>query len=207
MSNLIKPTVFVRPWQAWIVEMATYSPALTVPNWSNIGLVKTALEALTWTEIGNFQEFTITGVKDNEQEYLSDKCNVWSIARTFSEREDVSFNWIDAANLDIYNKFMNFYFETTATTKTVSKVFQDYEAKFIVLRFTVCDLPWYDITYAEDLTKKLVDTHYIAKTSLTSEFAKRYYALWNQQTAEFPTMEFTWEKWWFYVFDREELPA
>ena len=82
--TLIKPTVFVRPGQSWNVEIAPWSAALTIPNGSNSVAVKSALDLLTYTNVWDFQEFAITGVRDNEQEYLSDRCGIGTVCGLMS---------------------------------------------------------------------------------------------------------------------------
>jgi len=203
--SLYTPQKFTRPAQSGTPSIATYTSTLTSPNGSNIATVISDLDALTYTDLGDYQEFNIIGRRDNEKEFTSDLCGVGTYAKTFDEREDVSFNWLDSANLDLYQDFMNVFYETTLTEKIVSKNFEAVEAKFVVLKFVACDLNGYDIAYAEDPTKKIVDTHYVVKASLSSDFEKQYAAIGNDQDFAGTAVEFTGEKGGFYVFKRQEF--
>lgn len=96
------------------------------------------------------------------------------------------------------------YTYTPANKKYSGYNFEAQSVPFVALKFVSCDRLWYDIDDNINASKWVTDTVYVAKASLTGDFAKQYYNLDNE-TFEGSPVEFLWEEGWLALTVQSEI--
>lgn len=192
-------------WGSGIVEVAPYAESVAwVPDGTNEATLISALDALTYTDVWDFQTPVFTTTKENEQEYRSGKCNVWTFAQTFEQKENLDLSIMDINDPEFLQMILWWNYVSSVTDKIRSYGFNSITAPQLVVKFTSCDLSWYDIAYETDATKKLVDTIYIVKCTASSEIPRQYF-YGSKETLEGSSVTFSGELWWYLIHKREEL--
>lgn len=204
MAWLWPKKLFYEGW-SWLVQVAPYADSVAwVPVWTNDVELITALDLLSYKDVWDFQSPVFTTTKDNEQEYRSGKCNVWTFAQTFEQKESLDLSIMDINDPQFLEMILWWNYTSTLTQKIRSYAFQSMTAPQLVVKFTSCDLNWYGIDYAVDATTKLVDTIYIVKCTASSAIPRQYF-YWSKETLEWSAVTFSWELGWYMIHKREEL--
>lgn len=188
-----------------IIEVAAYDAGVLTarPDGTNEDAIITVLDGLTYTDVGDFQSPVFSTVKDNEQEYRSGKCNVGTFAKTFEQREQIDFSLLDVNDPELLKTLVGGNYSTSLTDKTWSYNFEAITATNLVVKFTSCDLNGYDISYADDGNKKLVDTIYIVKSTVSSDIPRQYRYL-AKETLEGSTVTINGELGGYMIHRRTE---